>query len=244
MVRDILRLAVYQLFLLERIPDYSAVDEAVSLARHRFGARTGGFVNALLRRAARERATLDPPPSDDVESLSIYYSHAHWLVERWHKELGSQAASRVLAHNNSPAPLVLRANAIKTTRDALAAACVSQGFHVEPVGVVPFGLRVRGARVPVSLLPGFGEGLFAVQATASQMIAPLLGVNPGERILDTCAAPGGKTAHIAALVNNHAEIVAVDTDTSRLTATGANLERLGVTCVELVRGQWKPGVLA
>jgi 16S rRNA (cytosine967-C5)-methyltransferase len=235
-VRHILRLGVYQLLMLDRIPDHSAVDESVGLAHGRFGAKTAGFVNALLRRTARERATIDPLPNDDIDSLAVYYSHPDWLVKRWLAELGPSAARAVLAHNNLAVPLVLRANPLKTSREALAEVLREKGFSVEFPGVIPAGLRIEGGRASVSSLPGFAEGLFAVQETASQMIAPLLGISPGDRVLDVCAAPGGKTAHLAALAGNNATILAVDAHASRLAATEKNLERLGVTCVEAVLG--------
>ncbi|MEW6349090.1 MAG: 16S rRNA (cytosine(967)-C(5))-methyltransferase RsmB [Thermodesulfobacteriota bacterium] len=234
-VRDILRVAVYQMFLLDRIPDHAAVDEAVTLARMEFGSKTAGFVNAVLRRAVREKTSLDPLPGDEIDSLSVYYSHPKWLTARWIAELGLHDAKQVLALHNTRAPMTLRANSLKVTRGELAENFRKHGFSVEESDCAPFGLRLMGARVPARTLPGYAEGLFAGQDVASQMIAPLLTVGPGERILDVCAAPGGKTAHLAALTGNEVSIVALEADPSRLTATEANLKRLGVTCAELIR---------
>ncbi len=234
-VRDILRVAVYQIFLLDRIPDHAAVDEAVSQAGLKFGSRTAGFVNALLRRAVREKALLDPPPEDQIDSLAVYYSYPRWLVARWISELGMEAAKRVLALHNTRAPVTLRTNSLKASRDEAADILRTHGFSVEESECVPDGLRLVAARVPARTLPGYAEGLFAVQDLASQMIAPLLEVRRGDQILDVCAAPGGKTAHLAALVGNEASITALEADPSRITATEANLRRLGVTCAKVIR---------
>ena len=232
-VRDILRVALYQLILLEKIPPHAAVNEAVNQARRRFAAGPAGFVNAVLRNALRNLGTVDPPATDDPTSLAIHFSHPDWLVERWLSEIGIEATRRVLAHNNARASVDLRVNTLKTSVEELASILRQAGYTWSHSGLVPNAMRLDAVHGPIQSVPGYGEGLFAVQDLASQMIAPLLKPQPGDRILDACAAPGGKTAHMAALAGNEAHIVAVDCDPVRVEETRENLQRLGIQGLEL-----------
>lgn len=235
-VRQILRLAVYQILFLDRVPNHAAVDQAVIEANLSFVKRTGSFVNALLRNVIRHVDSVDSLPGDDPVSLAAYYSHPLWLVEQWVRQFGIEITRRILAHNNSRAQIVLRANTLKSTQKDVAALLRKRDVHFRTVSRMPDALIITSAQGEVAALPGFEEGLFVVQDLASQMVSPLLGAGPGERILDACAAPGGKTAHLAALLVNKAQIVAVDASVARLKDARANLRGLGVTCVETVCG--------
>lgn len=235
-VWEILRIAAYQVFFLNRIPDHAAVDQAVTQARMGSGKHAGSFVNAVLRKALRERGVLDPPPGEDPDRLAVYYSHPGWLVHRWVNEYGPHRTKDILKHNNSRASLELRVNRLKADVAQVVDLLGSGNIEAQPVPHMPDALRISGPVGSVDSLPGFQEGLFLVQGLASQMIAPLLNPMPGERILDACAAPGGKTAHIAALTGDRAQIVALDVNPVRLKETARNLERLGVRSVELVQG--------
>ncbi len=235
-VRQVLRIALYQIIALDRVPDHAAVDQAVRQARDVSGNRAGGFVNGLLRRALRELDAVDPKPRSDAASLAEYYSHPRWLVERWIRRLGPEQTLRVLELNNTVPRTVVRVNTLKTTRDALADLWRRNGISTEAVPGLPLALRLESVPGPVQELPGYAKGLFMGQAPASQMIAPLLGVEAGERILDACAAPGGKTSHLAALTGDRARIVALESDPVRLDEMRSNLERLGVDGVDVVQG--------
>lgn len=235
-VRQILRIALYQLILLDRIPDHAAVDQAVQLARSRFGKPTSGFVNAVLRRALRDRERVDPLPKLDPGSLAVYYSHPTWLVRRWFVEVGPDETARILQRNNKRVEMAVRANSLKTSLDSLAALWTSHGIGFELIPDLPSALRITSARVPVHSLPGFEDGLFVVQDVAAQMISPLVGVQAGDRVLDACAAPGGKTSHLVALAGGEVSVTAVDFDRERLQELQANLFRLGVKNARLVAG--------
>jgi 16S rRNA (cytosine967-C5)-methyltransferase len=235
-VRDILRVALYQLILLERIPAHAAVNEAVGQARCRFAPGPAGFVNAVLRNALRNMSAVDPQVTDDPRSLAMHFSHPEWLVNRWVEEYGPEITRRVLLHNNSRAYVDLRVNTLKTTYEGLADILRRAGGIWRSSALVPTGMRVSALQGPVQSIPGYAEGFFAVQDLASQMIAPLLKPQPDHRILDACAAPGGKTAHLAALTQNRAHIVAVDSDEMRVEETRENLQRLGIQGVELGMG--------
>ncbi|MBI5572577.1 MAG: 16S rRNA (cytosine(967)-C(5))-methyltransferase RsmB [Desulfomonile tiedjei] len=235
-LRQILRIALYQIIFLSKIPDRAAVDEAVSQARHRVGPGPAGFVNALLRNALRNRSAADPPPADTPASVSVYYSHPEWLVARWIGEFGKDLTRRILEHNNSRASLDLRVNTLKTTREDVVQLLQGAGIAAEPIGFLRDGLAIPRGGGPVHTLPGYEDGLFAVQERASQMVAPLLRPVSGGRILDACAAPGGKTAHLAALVEKDTEIIAMDEQSRRVAETRKNLQRLGASWVEVRRG--------
>lgn len=235
-IGEILRIALYQIFLLDRVPDHAAVNQAVIQARRSSGPPGGAFVNAVLRKAARSRQTVDPAPGDDAQSLADYYAHPLWLVERWIDEFSLASTQRVLHMNNSPALLVIRANTLKCTRDELRGLLEADGIETEFIDCAPDALTLSHIGRPVHSLPGYRDGMFVVQDPASQMIAPMLRVHPGDRVLDPCAAPGVKSAHLAALACNEIEVIAVDREPPRLEATRQNLSRLGTSCVECVRG--------
>ena len=241
-VRDILRVALYQIVCPGKIPSHAAVNEAVNQARRRFAAGPAGFVNAVLRNALRNRAAVDPAVTDDPRSLAIHFSHPDWLVHRWIREIGIDEARRVLAHNNTRASVDLRVNSLRTAVNELVEALERTSHVCTPSALVPAAVRLDGVHGPIQSLPGYGEGLFAVQDLASQMIAPLLKPLPDHRILDACAAPGGKTAHVAALTQNRSkQIVAVDCDAVRVEEMAENLRRLGVERVDLRVGDSQDG---
>lgn len=235
-IEDILRLAVYQLFLLDRIPDHAAVDQAVGMAREARGTKAGGFVNAVLRATLRERETVETAPTDNPGDLAQYYSHPRNLVELWLARFGANQTRQILEFNNSRPVLTVRVNSLKCGPDELIALWGKNELEASRVEGVPWAVKVTSVNRPVDSLPGYREGLFTVQDSASQLVAPLLDVRPGLRILDACCAPGGKTAHIAALADNRAVITAVDVDEKRLEQTRTNLERLGATGVRFIRG--------
>lgn len=235
-VRDILRIGLYQLLFLDRIPASAAVDQAVIQAKKCAGAKAPSLVNAILRRVIREKDKMDPPPGPDAGELAIYHSHPPWLVKRWLGEFGYDTTIRVMEMNNSRASLVIRVNRLKTTPEKLLLLMAGERIEAYPVNPQPDALNLRSAGRPVDSLPGFKEGLFSVQDSASQLVAPLLLPRRGDRILDACAAPGGKTAHLAALMGNELDLVATDAVGSRLREMQRNLERLAVTCVTAVEG--------
>jgi 16S rRNA (cytosine967-C5)-methyltransferase len=197
-VRAALRLGLYQLLFLERVPAYAAVDTSVAFAGGA-GAGMRALANAVLRRAATlGRAGLAlPDASDPMTRLAVEWSHPRWLVERWVTELGAGEAAALLAADNEHAATTIRAR--PGTREALAAELDAAGVAATPGLFAPDALLVErgGARLRGS--PAWREGRLAFQGEASQLVVPLLGLEPGVRVLDVCAAPGGKTAHAAAL---------------------------------------------
>ncbi|MFH0823739.1 MAG: 16S rRNA (cytosine(967)-C(5))-methyltransferase RsmB [Pseudomonadota bacterium] len=233
---EILRVALYQLWFLDRIPAHAAVDQAVRSAKMRCGKPTASFVNAVLRRSIREGTGKAGPAGRDADSLGLYYSHPSWLVRRWLVEMGPDETVRVLEANNSRAPLTLRVNRLKTVAEELKGLWKAHGVEYGDVGICPDAFIVRTGGRPVRRVPGYEEGLFIVQDAASQMIAPLLDLRPGLRVLDACAAPGNKTSHIAALMLNSGEIIATDSDPARADDTTRRLHRMGADTVRVVQG--------
>ncbi|MDR3603261.1 MAG: 16S rRNA (cytosine(967)-C(5))-methyltransferase RsmB [Syntrophaceae bacterium] len=235
-IRNILRIAIYQILFLTRIPAYSITHQAVAQAKNRFKGRFSGLVNAVLRSALRNRDDLHHEPEKNSRSLAIYYSHPKWLVERWLDRFGEQVTIDILEFNNQRSNLTLRVNTLKTTISDVILSFKQNSIVFEIVDNDLGVLTVRNIRGPVINMPGFNEGLFTVQDFGSQMIAPLLKAQPNQLILDVCGAPGGKASHIAALVNNGARITLVDADIKRLDEAVRNFERLGVNCVKMIHG--------
>lgn len=236
-LRNLLRIAVYQLTFLDAVPDYAAVNTAVDLAKLHGGGHAAGFVNGVLRSYLRQeqKQPLPKPDPDTAELATIaeYWSHPHWLAEHWRDYLGAKELAALLEANNKEPPLVLRVNALRTTRETLV-----EELHHHGVDAVPTRWSLQGVRlksnVPVDQLPGFPNGLFQVQGEASQLATYLLAPQPGERILDACAAPGGKTTHIAEFMQDSGEIVATDISQRGLRKVDDNAQRLHLSSIRTV----------
>jgi len=209
-VRNLLRLTCYQLLFLERVPDYAAVSEAVKIAKLHGGKRAAGFVNGTLRNFLRSKLrNTSPSENQSSSSLAVEYSHPEWLVKMWTQQFGLESAMALMRANNERPPLVFRTNSLKCSREQLLELFIRAGVTAKPTRRSPQGICIQSSGA-VENLPGFAEGLFQVQSESSQLIAPLLSAMPGERILDACAAPGGKAAHIAEMMKDTGAIIAID----------------------------------
>jgi 16S rRNA (cytosine967-C5)-methyltransferase len=227
--RNALRLGAYQLLFLDRVPASAAVNTSVELAKTHGGKQ--GYVNGLLRNLDRKRDSIAyPDAGDPVKRLSSLYSHPDWLVARWTRRFGVETAETLLRANNVPAPLVLRANMLRTTREELKSDLERRGVRAIETAYSSAGIRVFSPQ-GIRTLPGYGEGRFMVQDEAAQLVGLMLSPQPGERVLDACAAPGGKAMHLAELMGNKGEIVALELDPARIARISENSRRLGLTII-------------
>jgi 16S rRNA (cytosine967-C5)-methyltransferase len=232
-VRAVLRLALFQLCHLSKIPDFAAVSTAVGLIKRFRGGAAVSFVNAVLRRAAAEWQTIEVPAQneDPAGYLAVTLSHPRWLVERWLAEYGFDDTAALLRADNEPAPTVLRVNRRRTDRDQLLASLRQAGADAAPTTYSPVGIEISGGGPPEQL-PGYGDGLFTVQGEASQLVGFLLAPEPGDYVLDACAAPGGKTTHLAELMDDRGHIVALDPHAAGIGRVRENAERLGLSIIQ------------
>ncbi len=239
-VLDILRLGTYQLVHLDRVPAPAVVDDAVELAREARKSSAGGMVNAVLRRVARERDRLPLPPRPDgadrdaaLAYLATTCSHPRWLVERWLDRVGFDAAEAWARFDNTAAPVTLRANTLRLTRAELVARLADHGVSVEPTRFARDGLVVTGGNALATPLHDAGD--FLVQDEASQLVGEAAGGRPGERVLDACAAPGGKTVAMAAAMGGRGLLVAGDVRRKRAALLRETLARCGAASVRVAR---------
>ena len=235
MMRQILRVGAFQLLMLDRVPDYAAVDQSVELVKARLSPKHGALANALLRELAKRRPVLAVPDllSQPLEHIAIKYSHPRWLVKRWLKRFGAQRTMTLCRFNNEPAPLTIRTNRLKLSLAEYQKILQDKGIHATPCDASPFGLQVEH-RGPITELPGYGLGWFYVQDEASQIVPLLLAPRRGDAVLDVCAAPGGKTTQIAEMIRNEGMLVAIDRVQDRLALVEDNCRRLGITAVQCV----------
>lgn len=228
-VANVLRLGAYQILYLDRVPPHAAVNEAVEQAKKLFGRGMGSFTNAVLRSLIRGKDALRLPDrdKDPVAYLALKHSFPAWMVHRWLGRFRLDGANALMAASNTVPPLTLRANTLKISRAELEALLIGAGIDATQARYAPDGLAVR-TDSPVRELPGYDDGLFAVQDEAAQLVTMLLQPGPGELILDACAAPGGKTAHIAAISGGGARIVAADIGLDKSMLMKENIARLGI----------------
>ena len=228
-LRPLLRMGAYQLVYLDRVPAWAAVHETVELCKTRGLARAAGFTNAVLRRLARTPTV--PLPDDALRRLSVQESHPLWLVKRWVDRLGLSQATALCHANNQPAPLCLRVNVRRASQSTLLAKLreAHPEAHVEPGQFALDAISLLGAGAPTRL-PGHAEGLFQVQDEAAQLIGRLLSPSEAAATLDVCAAPGGKSCHLA---EQGAQVLAMDVAPLKLRRVQAEAARLGlsVCCV-------------
>ncbi len=224
----ILRIGLYQLTCLDRIPESAAVNESVNLAKL-ITPGTSGLVNAVLRNYLRRRDSISFPDmkTNPAAAIAARHSQPEWLVEQWIDQLGVDEARQLAEASSRQPPLTLRVNTLRTGRAELLLEFEKQGIQAAPCHYSPDGIAIAG-RHTISALPGFEAGLFVVQDEASQLAGLLLGAQPGERIWDACCAPGGKSGHIAQQMDDRGELIATDISRSKLTLVQESLRRLGI----------------
>lgn len=232
-IRNILRIGMYQLFFLTKVPPSAACNEAVNLAKKFGHAGTVKFVNAVLRNAARspEKAAYPDPQAEPVRYLSLKYFHPEWLVTLWLERWGFAECEKLLRINNETPPLCLRTNTLKISREELLKRLEIEGAKCEASNWTPEGI-VCVEHPALANLPSLRDGLMQVQDESSMLVSHVLAPQPGEFIIDACGAPGGKSTHIAALMNNRGRLLSTDLYDHKLKLTEENAKRLGITMLE------------
>lgn len=230
---NILRTAIYQIRFLTRIPPFAAVNEAVNLSKKRAGRNTHRFVNGLLRSYVRRIRELVPPSleEDPALSLSITYSFPRWMVERWLAEYGLGNTVKLCEYFNSSPQLTVRVNRLRATRQEVADRLAARGIDVSLASHTEVGLVLKGASA-VTHIPEFIEGLFTVQDVSSMLVAPVVNPRAGSLVVDACGAPGGKTTHLAELMDDTGTVLSLDVHEHRLRATREAASRLGLSSIK------------
>ena len=236
MLRNLLRMGLYQIFWLDRIPGHAAVNETVELARQSGFPSQAGFINAVLRNYLREfDATKLLLAGLKKEQPHLGHSHPEWLVARWHTRWGADQTARLMEWNNTPPKAFARVNTLKADAGKLLLQWREEDVEYDFVRQdwidenLVFELK---SYPPLGRLPSFQQGLFYVQDSSTLLAVRELDPQPGEHVLDLCAAPGGKLTYIAQLMRNEGRLLAHDTASERLKLIEQNCSRLGVTCVQ------------
>lgn len=234
-LKNALRVALYQIMFLDKIPDYAIVNEAVDFVKKLQGQKPADITNAVLRNIIRSKNGLRyPDPAENLVSyLAAYYSHPTWLAKRWVARYGREAVETLMAANNERPTLTLRINGLKVDRQEFEGLLQSVNLRYTP-GIYNDHFYRLQILTNIQNWQYFAEGYFAIQDESTGMPCLLLDVKPGMRVLDMCAAPGGKSAYIADLMSNTGEVVSLDKFESRVKMMQANLDRLGVSIVKFV----------
>jgi 16S rRNA (cytosine967-C5)-methyltransferase len=235
-LRTILHLGFYQLRYQEKIPLSAAVNTTVELAKENGFSGLTGFVNGLLRQYLRLIENSSEPlklPENPVERLGISHSFPDWIIEAWLEQLGFEETERLCGWMNQTPTIDLRVNILRSSLEEVESAFKSAGVLVRPIPYLPQGLRLISSTGPIQNLPGFREGWWTVQDSSAQLVSHLLDPQPGNVVIDVCAAPGGKTTHIAELMGDKGKIWACDKTASRLRKLKENAQRLHLECIEI-----------
>ncbi|MBS3732788.1 MAG: 16S rRNA (cytosine(967)-C(5))-methyltransferase RsmB [Desulfobacterales bacterium] len=229
-ILNILRIGLFQMLFLSKIPHSAAVNTSVEMAKKSAPPQVVRFVNGLLRNAARRPDAVNwpDPEKDPIQALAVDESFPQWLIRRWQNRYGIEETQQLCRYFNEIPPVTVRANSLKTTREKLIKALAGTGDDPEPTKWAGHGIALPGLHGPIPDLPGFEEGWFQVQDEAAQLATRVLAPEPGENILDACAGLGGKTGHIAQCMDNRGKIVAMDSDNQKLEDLLSAMQRLGV----------------
>jgi len=238
LLRDLLRLGLYQIFWLDRVPDHAAVNESVEIARRKGFQSQTGFINAILRRYVREfEATQAALKELKTTDPALGWSHPRWLFDRWRRVFGEANALQLMEWNDQPPKTFARINTLKADPGKVLDLWRQENVEYDFVRhdwIEENLVFVFKSHPPLSSLESFRQGMFYVQDPGTLLSVRELNPQPGEAILDFCAAPGGKLTYITQLLKNEGRVVAQDTSPQRLKLINENCARLGVTCVEPV----------
>ncbi len=233
-VKNALRVALYQILFLDRIPHAAAVNEGVEFIKRIRGDKPAGLVNAVLRNIIRNLEGIRYPDrgEDEIQYLSVIFSHPYWMVKRWVRRLGAEEAEKLLTVNNERPELSLRINKLKVEPGQFLNLLEQQQIPYRGSSHIDYFVKVKSLS-KIGQMDLFRNGLFTIQDESSALPCLLLAPLPGERVFDLCAAPGGKTTHIAELMKNQGEILAIDKYASKLSFIKGGCERLGLGNVTL-----------
>ena len=230
-IRELLRLGFYQIFLMDRVPPSAACDTAVELAKKHGRRGADSFVNGVLRAALREPERAALPDGRNAHALALRTWHPKWLVERWMRAYGYERTEELCRCNNTSAPLSVRVNTLRTNRPALMEQFTAAGAQVRASLYAPEGV-VLDAHGALDELTPLRIGLAQVQDESSMLVAHVLAPEPGMTVIDACAAPGGKTTHIAQRMENRGRILAFDIYEEKIRRIERNAQRLGISIME------------
>ena len=228
---DILRIGAYQILFLDKVPDHAAVSESVELCRTNGRSAASGLVNAVLRKVAQHKENLPPLPEGNIARLSVAYSHPQWLVKKLVSLLGVEEAEAFLRIDNEASPISVQVNPFKTSEKALVDELRGEGVGVTPHPWVPGCLELSGTG-DLTTLNAFYNGRFTVQDAAAHLIVCAADFARGQKVLDVCAAPGGKSFAAAFAMENEGSILSCDLHENKLKRIREGAQRLGITCIE------------
>ncbi|MEM1484959.1 16S rRNA (cytosine(967)-C(5))-methyltransferase RsmB [Oscillospiraceae bacterium PP1C4] len=234
-VLQTLRCGVYQLVYMDGVDDYAAVSESVNLVKALGKEKASGFVNGILRSFLRDNKAIPPVKGSRADTLAVAYSCPAWLISVWLEAYGEEASMRMLEGSLGKPPIYLRVNTLRVTTDRLLQMLADQGVECEADDQTEHCIVVKG-RIAVEHLDAFKDGLFHVQDKASQLCAAALSAQPGERVLDVCAAPGGKTFTIAQSMQDKGELIARDLHEKRTSLVRSGARRLDIGIVKASAG--------
>lgn len=228
-VHQILRMGIYQILFLERVPDSAACNESVKLANRYANGGARGFINGLLRTVVREKENI-PLPKENPDRFSVEYSCPLWLTEKLLKQYGEETTERILAASQEKQPVSLRVNRLATSPEKLQKLLNDEGIITSLDEENANRLFVEGA-LDINRSDSYGKGLYSVQNSSSMTAVEVLDPQRGDVVLDLCAAPGGKTTYIAERMENKGEVYAFDLHPHKMELIQKSAERLGITIV-------------
>jgi 16S rRNA (cytosine967-C5)-methyltransferase len=231
-VRILLWIGIYQIMFLNSVSDYAAVNETVNLAK-KYDKRSSGFINAILRNVIRNKEDIkEVDKKDTVEYLSTKYSYNPWIIKNWTKNFGKEFTEELLESNSEKPSIYLRTNTLKITRDELIKKLQEQGLKCSEVSLIPEAIKVENLK-NIENNDLFRKGYFTIQDISSMIVGHVLNPKDNSLILDVCSAPGGKTTHVATLMNNTGKVVSRDIFSHKLKLINNTVDRLGLTNVEI-----------
>lgn len=224
-VRQLMRMSVYQILFLDKVPASAAINEAVKIMHKRKMSNLSGFVNGVLRNIDRNKSEITYP------NLSVYYSIPEWIITRWMKYYGEMETKAICESLSQRARVCIRINTLKTTKDKVKALLSEEGITVLEEGFLPESLYIHAPN-GIHHSPSFKAGLWTVQDESAMLVGHVLGPEKGDEILDVCSAPGGKTVHLAELMQNEGHIIGADIHEHKIELIEKNAKRLGASIVE------------
>ncbi|MBP1913702.1 16S rRNA (cytosine(967)-C(5))-methyltransferase RsmB [Lederbergia galactosidilytica] len=229
-VLNLLRLSIYQMVYLDKIPDRAILFEAVEIAKKRGHKGISSFVNGILRQVQRQGVPSLNIIADPIERLSVETSHPLWLVQRWNKQFGWEKTKSMCEYNLLPPVQTARVNMLMTSMEEVISLLKEEGFDVQPSPIIPEGIRVLRGNIAHSKV--YESGLISIQDESSMVVAYALELSPDLAVLDACAAPGGKTGHIAEKLKGTGKVVALDLHSHKVRLINENAARLQLQNIE------------